>query len=245
MRITGESAEQRKFTVTVIHGPWPWHFSKKRWGEMPLSGVGQEMGSGHFLVVQWLRLHCPSAGGPGLITGQGTRSHMTQLKGVCAVTKIKNPAFCNWDPAQPNKYLRKKRERWVLLWDWGLRYLYERNTMPISPGDGGIRWVCCHNDLRSTDWWNLSAQILPMHTPKIPEWQLHQISERWTQSRESQPWLQCPKHMLSLEDSRPLLFLSGSGILSQAHTVPHISWQMHLTSQLTPIKKITEFAPSL
>ena len=29
---------------------------------------------GTFLVVQWLRLHAPNTGGPGLIPGQGTRS---------------------------------------------------------------------------------------------------------------------------------------------------------------------------
>ncbi|TEA25694.1 hypothetical protein DBR06_SOUSAS2510124, partial [Sousa chinensis] len=28
------------------------------------------------LVVQWLRLCAPNAGGPGWIPGQGTRSHM-------------------------------------------------------------------------------------------------------------------------------------------------------------------------
>ncbi|TEA11773.1 hypothetical protein DBR06_SOUSAS6910273, partial [Sousa chinensis] len=28
------------------------------------------------LVVQWVRLHTPNAGGPGSIPGQGTRSHM-------------------------------------------------------------------------------------------------------------------------------------------------------------------------
>ena len=35
---------------------------------------------GTSLVVQWLRLHAPNAGGPGLIPGQGTRSHMLQLR---------------------------------------------------------------------------------------------------------------------------------------------------------------------
>ena len=30
--------------------------------------------------VQELRLHTPSAGGPGLIPGQGARSHMLQLR---------------------------------------------------------------------------------------------------------------------------------------------------------------------
>ena len=31
-------------------------------------------------MVQWLRLYSPNAGGPGLIPGQVTRSHMLQLK---------------------------------------------------------------------------------------------------------------------------------------------------------------------
>ena len=39
------------------------------------------------LVVQWLRLCAPSAGGSGLIPGQGTRYHMLQLKILYASTK--------------------------------------------------------------------------------------------------------------------------------------------------------------
>ena len=35
---------------------------------------------GTSLVVQWLRLHAPNAGGLGSIPGQGTGSHMPQLK---------------------------------------------------------------------------------------------------------------------------------------------------------------------
>ena len=38
------------------------------------------------LVVQWLRLHTPNAGGQGLIPGWGT-----------------NPTCCNKDTVQPNK----------------------------------------------------------------------------------------------------------------------------------------------
>ena len=33
---------------------------------------------GTSLVVQWLRLCAPNTGSPGLIPGQGTRSHMPQ-----------------------------------------------------------------------------------------------------------------------------------------------------------------------
>ena len=38
-------------------------------------------------LVQWLRLRTPNAGGPGSVPGQGTRSHMPQLKISCATTK--------------------------------------------------------------------------------------------------------------------------------------------------------------
>ena len=31
-------------------------------------------------AVQWLKLHTPNAGGPGLIPGWGTRSHMPLLR---------------------------------------------------------------------------------------------------------------------------------------------------------------------
>ena len=40
-------------------------------------------------MVQWLRLHAPNAGGMGSIPGQGTRSHMPQLKSSRAEMKMK------------------------------------------------------------------------------------------------------------------------------------------------------------
>ena len=53
--------------------------------------------AGTSLVVQWLRLHTPNAGGPGLIPGQEIRSrlpqlrvHMLQLKIPCAATKTQH-----------------------------------------------------------------------------------------------------------------------------------------------------------
>ena len=46
------------------------------------------MPMGTSLVVQWLRLHTPNAGGPGSIPGQGTRSHMHAVtKSSHATTK--------------------------------------------------------------------------------------------------------------------------------------------------------------
>ena len=50
---------------------------------------------------QWLRLHAPDAGGPGLIPGQGTRSRMLQLKILHVATKI--PHAAPKDPKQQNK----------------------------------------------------------------------------------------------------------------------------------------------
>ncbi|TEA37484.1 hypothetical protein DBR06_SOUSAS8810006, partial [Sousa chinensis] len=52
------------------------------------------------LVVQWLTVHTPNAGGPGSIPGQGTRSHMPQLRVLMLQLKIphaatKDPACCN------------------------------------------------------------------------------------------------------------------------------------------------------
>ena len=51
--------------------------------------------TGTSLVVQGLRLHAPNEGGPDSICGQGTRSHMPQLRVLmprlripCAATKI-------------------------------------------------------------------------------------------------------------------------------------------------------------
>ena len=46
-------------------------------------------GTGTSLVVQWVKLHAPNAGGPGSIPGQGTRSRMhAATKSPHAATKI-------------------------------------------------------------------------------------------------------------------------------------------------------------
>jgi len=67
------------------------------------------MAVGTSLVIQWLRLYDPSAGGPGSILGQGTGSHMLLLRVLMpqlevdmpqlqipqAATKIKDPTCLN------------------------------------------------------------------------------------------------------------------------------------------------------
>ena len=56
---------------------------------------------GTSLVVQWLRLQAPNAGGPGSITSQGTRSHRPKLKKV--------PVRCNEDVATKTQHSQKKK----------------------------------------------------------------------------------------------------------------------------------------
>ena len=53
--------------------------------------------TGTSLVIQWLRLQAPNAGGPSSTPDQGTRSHKLQLS-VC-VQQQKDPACRNWDHA--------------------------------------------------------------------------------------------------------------------------------------------------
>ena len=48
---------------------------------------------GTSLVVQWLILGGPNAGGPGSIPSQGTRSHMPQLRSCMPQLKIPHAAI--------------------------------------------------------------------------------------------------------------------------------------------------------
>ena len=56
-------------------------------------------------MVQWLRLHAPNAVGPGLVPGQGTKSHMLQLRPRTAKTNKQT----NKKPID-RIYFLKKRE---------------------------------------------------------------------------------------------------------------------------------------
>ena len=55
-------------------------------------------------MVQWLRLHASSVGGPGLMSSQGTRYHIPQLKDL---------ASCHYDLVQEiNIKKERKKEPW-------------------------------------------------------------------------------------------------------------------------------------
>ena len=65
------------------------------------------MGRRPSLVVQRQRLYAPNAGAPGSIPGQGTRSHMLQLKSSHAAMKIKDPT-CQFR-ASEDQYINTKK----------------------------------------------------------------------------------------------------------------------------------------
>ena len=71
---------------TVIIHQW------RQEGKSSVRG-GSRPGRGTSLVVQWLRLHAPNAGGPGSIPSQGTGSHMLQLRIPHVATKISHAAI--------------------------------------------------------------------------------------------------------------------------------------------------------
>ena len=54
-----------------------------------------QRGLGVSLVVQWLRLNALNAGAVDLTPGQGTKSHMPQLKILYTATKMGDPKYCN------------------------------------------------------------------------------------------------------------------------------------------------------
>ena len=76
--VSKDRREQKIFTVegmvrTTIH-----RLGKRKQNKIPMLLKGKYFGTS--LVVQWLRLCTLEAGPPGLIPGQGTRSHMPQLR---------------------------------------------------------------------------------------------------------------------------------------------------------------------
>ena len=110
---------------------------------------------GTFLVAHWLRLHPPNAGGPGSIPGQGTRSHMLQLKIWHAAMKIEDPKCYNYDSAEPNKYCFMKRMNEWMMWSLCISlinfilceargFMYFVHT-PEFPWDGGNGVLCGMN----------------------------------------------------------------------------------------------------
>ena len=65
------------------------------------------------LVVQWLRLSSPTAGGPGLIPGQGTRSHLLQLRVHILQLEILHATAKTWC-SHINKFFKKENMEFLM-----------------------------------------------------------------------------------------------------------------------------------
>ena len=81
---------ENKITVNAI-------FNEKEYKGIEIFFKKEE---GTSLVVQWLRLHAPNVGGPGLIPGQGTRSRILATKKI-PHPSTKDAACCNEDSCMP------------------------------------------------------------------------------------------------------------------------------------------------
>ena len=60
------------------------------------------------LAVQWLKLHAPNAGGLGSIPGQGTASHMQQLRAFTPPLRIPQTAMKSSHRAMKTQCSQKK-----------------------------------------------------------------------------------------------------------------------------------------
>ena len=86
---------------------------------------------GTSLVVQWLRLHAPNAGGPGSTPGQGTQFFMLQLS-VCVPAHMLQ--------LRPSATKKKKRRRITLATMLGMGYVQKQVTTETMQVRGSAVW---------------------------------------------------------------------------------------------------------
>ena len=92
--------------------------------------------TGTSLVVQWIRLYAPNAGGPGSIPGQGTRSHMhaatkTQCNQINKISKMLTVVICFLLPyfcvsvclGEKNLFFCKKNKSYIKTLNIGNFYI--------------------------------------------------------------------------------------------------------------------------
>ena len=92
--------------------------------------IFKRFSSGSSLVIQSLRFHPPTAGSPGSIPGQGTRSHMLQLRVHKLEWDILSATF-KTQHSQINKYLKNKNKQCAC--SVPKAYLTLHNSMDCSP----------------------------------------------------------------------------------------------------------------
>ena len=91
---TGPCSKDKKLEIHLVFARSTLSFFYQPW--LSRSSLGTS------LVVQWVRLRAPNAGGLGVIPGQGTRSHVLQL-GVCILqVKMLHAATKTWNSSINN-----------------------------------------------------------------------------------------------------------------------------------------------
>ena len=103
--------------------------------------TNKQMGPRDFpLVVQWLRLRAPNAGGPGLIPGQGIRSRIMQLR--ACMTQLKIPrAATKTHCSQINKYFKNKQKNKCGHYTFVKTHRTEWTTPRVNPNVNYGHWV--------------------------------------------------------------------------------------------------------
>ena len=153
---------------------------------------------GTSVVLQWLRLHAPNAGGPGSIPHRGTRSHMLQLKIPRAATKPQ----CS----QIDKYFSKKRENWDARYQRlgragrGL-YPQDKGRGRGRGADRGGEWI---NDVPRAQWelnlWG-GCQL------DMSSWRDTATARLMAAKQDRNPWRNIPSSLSYsfISESRPSL----------------------------------------
>ena len=95
---------------------------------------------GTSLVVLWLRFHAPNVESLGSIPGQGTRSHMPQIR-VCML-HLKIPTVATKTQySQIKKLIFLRKVNWGPVACWGLWWelSYQQKTWPTHPSSCNLR----------------------------------------------------------------------------------------------------------
>ena len=155
---------------------------------------------GSSLVVQWLRLLAPNAGGLGLIPGQGTRSHMPQLKMSCAM--IKSWRSQNKQNKKNYQQCRKKRNTNRKPTRIPATSISEADTMLSS-------WsVLFHLILTQQPYKKIDFNIIPIL--QLRKYRIREVKEH-SQSHKLVKWQD--------QDTNPSLVVYMWGILRIKHGV--------------------------
>ena len=113
------------------------------------------------LVVLWLRLHAPNAGGPGLVPDRRTRSHTPQLKILHAAARRSSTPQLRLSTAKSIKKKYSEHPWWLSWWQTCLPVqgdARDAGSIPESrrsPGEGNgnpLQYSCLKDPTDRGTW---------------------------------------------------------------------------------------------